>query len=198
MLSIKQCRDLIDGSEKYSDEKIKEIRDDLQTLAEITIEQFLVSQRRLVEAIKKEFKLDINSIHGIKHWNNVARIGSYLVERTKADFEVVHLFAYTHDSKRENENADPEHGSRAALFARELLQKGVIKLPDNKLDKLCFACENHANSEVKSDDITIQTCWDADRLDFWRLGIMPDKRHLNTDIAKTQEALELSREFNYE
>ncbi len=139
---------------------------------------------KLLKIIKSQFALDIDSIHGLSHWEKVKKIGNYLAKHTGADKEVIKLFAYLHDSKRVNEDNDPSHGLRAALFAQELHKNGLLGISREQLGQLCFACENHTNSNIKSDDITIQTCWDADRLDLWRVGIIPDKRFLNTDIAK--------------
>ena len=37
--------------------------------------------------------------------------------------------------------------------------------------------------------MTIQTCWDADRLDLGRVGMMPDPRFLSTEIAKRRDTI---------
>lgn len=147
----------------------------------------------LFNLIKNQFGLNLNSEHGIKHWEKVRTIGNYLAEQTKADIEVIDLFAFLHDSKRENNGYDPEHGLRAAQFARELVKKGLLNLEDNQLEQLCFACEHHNNSSVKSQDTTIQTCWDADRLDLWRIDIVPQKQFLNTAFAKQDRIIEFWR-----
>jgi len=34
------------------------------------------------------------------------------------------------------------------------------------------------------DDVTIQTCWDADRLDLGRVGIIPDPDRMCTGMGK--------------
>ncbi|MGD0328109.1 MAG: hypothetical protein ABSB00_00120 [Minisyncoccia bacterium] len=41
MLSIQQCRDLIDDSKKYSDEEIEKIRSTLYGLAELAVDTYL-------------------------------------------------------------------------------------------------------------------------------------------------------------
>ncbi|MFA5942054.1 MAG: hypothetical protein WC798_00035 [Candidatus Paceibacterota bacterium] len=41
MLSIQQCRDLIDDSEKYSDEEIEKIRGTLYGLADLAFDTWL-------------------------------------------------------------------------------------------------------------------------------------------------------------
>ncbi len=145
-----------------------------------------------------QFKLDIKSEHGINHWERVEKIGTYLAEYTKADMEVVSLFAYFHDSKRENENYDPEHGLRSSFFIKELQSKGALNLSEKQLNQLTFACEYHNNSKIKSSNIAIQTCWDADRLDLWRVGVMPDPSLLNTVIAKQEKTIEFSWKLNNE
>jgi len=38
-------------------------------------------------------------------------------------------------------------------------------------------------------DVTIQTCWDADRLDLGRVGITPERTKLCTRAAKRQEMI---------
>jgi uncharacterized protein len=34
------------------------------------------------------------------------------------------------------------------------------------------------------DDVTVMTCWDADRLDLGRVGMVPEAQYLCTDAAK--------------
>ena len=150
--------------------------------------------RGLEELVYAQFKLDINGIHGIKHWKRVQLIGRYLAKHTQADTEVVDLFAYLHDSKREDDNDDIYHGKRASIFAQQLYDKRILTIKEDQLKQLLFACEHHTDSKIKSKDITIQTCWDADRLDLWRLGIKPDPFFLNTEFAKRDEVIELWRQ----
>ena len=38
-------------------------------------------------------------------------------------------------------------------------------------------------------NITIQTCWDSDRLDLGRIGIMPHASRLSTEVAKKPETI---------
>ena len=147
----------------------------------------------LEELVCTQFKLDINGIHGIGHWKRVQALGRFLAERTKADAEVVDLFAYLHDSKREDDNDDIFHGKRASVFVQELYDKRVLTIREDQLKQLLFACEHHSDSKVKSNDVTIQTCWDADRLDLWRLGIRPDPFFLNTSKAKEKESIEFAK-----
>jgi uncharacterized protein len=138
----------------------------------------------LLDLIISQFKLDIDGDHGISHWRKVLDIGNYLAKETKADIKIINFFAYLHDAKKEDDAYDSEHGRKAGVFAQELFAKKLLPLSEEQLGRLLFACQYHADGMVKKDDITIQTCWDADRLDLWRVGVMPDKELLSTDFAK--------------
>jgi len=45
------------------------------------------------------------------------------------------------------------------------------------------ACEGHTYKGYH-DDVTIQTCWDADRLDLGRVGITPDPDRMCTGMGR--------------
>ena len=45
------------------------------------------------------------------------------------------------------------------------------------------ACEGHSSGRTV-EDITVCTCWDADRLDLGRVGIQPKAQYLCTAPAK--------------
>ena len=150
----------------------------------------------LLAIIQKDILLDIDGIHGLPHWKRVEEIGLYMAQETKADTEVVTLFAFLHDSKRENEDEDQEHGFRAAAFAEMLYRNGLLNLSTKQIHELIWACTYHSDSSFKSDNPTVQTCWDADRLDLWRLGIEPDPELLNTAIAKSKDSIEFARVLN--
>ena len=42
-------------------------------------------------------------------------------------------------------------------------------------------------------DITIQTCWDADRLDLGRIGITPKSHYLGSSLAKDHNFIEMAQ-----
>lgn len=141
----------------------------------------------VVEFILKDYQLPLDGDHGVSHWARVLENGLRLAEETGADVTVVSLFAVLHDSRRINEGHDPEHGPRAAIFARELRGK-VFDLEDHPFSILARACEGHTHERTHP-DITIQTCWDADRLDLGRVGIQPHPSRLCTEVAKRPEVL---------
>ena len=79
------------------------------------------------------------------------------------------------------------------------INKKHLHLTKESLEKLTYACVFH-NKGLISDDITIGTCWDADRLDLGRVGIYPSAELMSTEQAKKEEVLEMgySRNIPYE
>ena len=141
----------------------------------------------ILHAVLEEYALPWDGDHGIAHWARVLENGLRLTEETGANVEVVRLFAVLHDSQRVSEATDPDHGSRAAEFAREL--RGLMfDLSDHEFRLLDRACAGHTHERTHP-DITIQTCWDADRLDLGRVGITPHPSRLCTEVAKRPETI---------
>jgi uncharacterized protein len=125
--------------------------------------------------------------HGDSHWQCVAHTGADLARAVPgADRLVVFLFGLLHDSLRENDDWDPGHGARAAAFTRELAASGLLPLEGDRLAALCDACERHTDGET-TDDPTIGVCWDADRLNLWRIGTTPQPDYLSTAPARRDE-----------
>lgn len=144
--------------------------------------ELMIHQARLTSFLRQQFLLDWDGIHGATHWARVLRLGRHLAQENGADIEVVTLFALLHDSCREDDNRDPGHGLRASIVVRA--QNGILfDINDNQEDRLAAACEGHSKGGL-SDDVTIQVCWDADRLELGRLAITPDPHRLGTDTAK--------------
>ena len=63
-------------------------------------------------------------------------------------------------------------------------------MPDEKEKELLIeACKYHSDGLIDA-DITIQTCWDSDRLDLGRVGIKPSPDRLCTVVAKRNEVID--------
>ena len=112
-------------------------------------------------------------LHGLSHWRQVEINGLLLAPITGADVTVVRLFALFHDCKREDDGHDSEHGARGASFAKKCFEERRLEITQEQFDKLYHACSFHTK-ELQSDDSTVNTCYDADRLDLGRVG-----KHLN-------------------
>ncbi len=121
--------------------------------------------------------------HGEQHWKAVAWAGLGLAAQVEGcDGELVLLFALFHDSQRFNEFHDPEHGLRGGELAREM-SRSELPLDGERLERLVDACTRHDKGQV-TDDPTIGVCWDADRLNLWRVGTTPDPQFLSTTPAR--------------
>lgn len=144
--------------------------------------------QRVFHDVMLRYKLPLTGIHGAAHWGRVLENGLKLAEQTGANVDIVKLFALLHDSRRINEDRDPEHGARGAELARSL-QGRVFTLAPQDLTLLCDACSLHTCGRTIG-NITVQTCWDADRLDLLRVGTRPVPSRLCTDAAKDPAMIE--------
>ena len=135
----------------------------------------------LIALLRSEFRLDWHGVHGAPHWARGRHHGRYLARLRAADTLVVDLFALLHDSQRQNDFRDPLHGHRAAEFAAALNGR-CFDLAPRQLDWLTLAMTQHSDGHL-STNATVQSCWDADRLDLGRVGIMPHPRLLSVPAA---------------
>ena len=141
--------------------------------------------QNLLKIILGDYRLDPAGIHGVSHWMRVIRYGLDLAEKTGADHPLVVLFGLLHDSCRRNDSIDRGHGRRAAAYAQQLADRNILRLSSVDLITLKEACDGHT-SGLGPDYRpcpTVQTCWDADKLDLHRLGYEIDTRQLWTEAA---------------
>ena len=142
----------------------------------------LMNQPELVRFLRNHFALDWRGIHGAPHWSRVRLNGLRLAEATGARIRVIEAFALLHDSCRMNDGHDPEHGARATVLA-ERINAQYLELDSTEMRLLAVACEGHSGGGLEG-DVTVQTCWDADRLDLGRVGIKPIASRLCTSAAR--------------
>ena len=128
--------------------------------------------------------------HGVSHWDRVYENGQKLLT-PEVNPLVVALFAYLHDSCRKNDGEDLYHGQRAAEWIETLRDSYLKDLTDEEFSLLKEACRLHTVKH-KTGNPTIDACFDADRLDLWRVGITPDPKRLATEKGK-----EIARSTNY-
>ncbi len=126
-----------------------------------------------------------SSIHDINHWKRVAKIGLMLCKEVKsADYDVVFLFSFFHDSLIifDNNNQDPHHGIRAANYVIKMIQQLYkLGLTKQQINILVDACKYHVDGKTSSAP-TIGVCWDADRIDLF--GEELEQEFLSTGYAK--------------
>lgn len=138
-----------------------------------------------LELLRNESPFFDSIIHGVDYWRTVERNGLYLSQFNNADKEVISYFAYVHDCMRLNEGEDAKHGLRGARFADR--HRELILLDDTQFRQLTDACAGHTYGK-RPDCVTINTCWDADRLDIGRVGVA-----VNPDYLVSEEAKRIAR-----
>lgn len=126
--------------------------------------------------------VNVAGVHGIDHWNRVYENGQELIT-PKVKSIVVGLFAYLHDCCQVNDGENFGHGERAAEFISTLRDYLLKDVSDGDIQLLRTACRLHTGT-VSTGNPTIDACFDADRLDLWRVGIIPDPGRMATEKGK--------------
>jgi uncharacterized protein len=144
--------------------------------------------QQVVCAAKGRFVLDLHGIHGVPHWQRVRENGLRIAKHSGAKRLIVELFAYLHDCCREDDRSDPGHGERAADFTA-MLRGTLIHLSEEDFALLYEAIRDHELGLTRG-DITVRTCWDADRLDLGRVRRRPNPRYLCTEYARRKDTIE--------
>jgi uncharacterized protein len=142
---------------------------------------------QLLDVLREEFRLDWYGIHGVSHWARVRHNGLLLAPKTGANIAVVEYFAFLHDVARKDDYEDPGHGARSANFALGLPHE-VLPLDDRQLEGLSEACAGHSDGHTEA-SVTVMTCWDADRLDLGRVGVVPAPQYLCTASAREESVI---------
>lgn len=126
----------------------------------------------LIEEVLSKATMPGSSLHGEAHWRSVIACGMRIAEGTAADRKVVFAFGLIHDSQRLDDGYDFAHGARATASLNGLRAlQGLLSA--DQVDLLARACEDHENGRLSADP-TIGCCWDADRINLWRVGVAPD------------------------
>lgn len=127
-------------------------------------------------------------LHGLAHWWRVRHNGLLVAGEMGANPRVLILFAIFHDSHRNNDGADPQHGRRAADWLLETREGRTLcssaatlttlrSLSDTEFHSLHAACDLHT-SQIHHPDPSVAACFVADRLDLSRVGFRPDPRRM--------------------
>lgn len=153
---------------------------------------FEIVPKSVLKKIVDDFYIKQSFIHGTPHWSRVFYYGHYLSELNAEDIEVAAFFSIFHDSKRFNDGDDPEHGLRGAEFFREFDK--IIQLKPEQKEIIYEACKVH-NYEKQNSSIEVGICLDADRLDLWRVGIIPDNDYLHSLQSKSEFMKKFTLDF---
>ena len=147
---------------------------------------------KIVEGIRRyvHAQWTLGALHGVRHWDRVYENGQKLLT-SDVNSLVVGLFAYLHDSCRMDDGEDLYHGERAAIWIETFRNTYLKDVSDEEIELLKKACRLHT-IEHKTGNSTIDACFDSDRLDLWRVGVIPDPERLATEKGK-----EIARNTDY-
>lgn len=137
--------------------------------------------------LSAECLVRVDGIYGYSHWMRVLYNGRLIGRAVGANIKVIELFSLLHDTMRRTEGNDPEHGMRAAEYALDIRNKW-IEATDDEMWLLIDALRNHSRDRL-SDDVTVQACWDADRLDSGRHGLAPRANQLGLPYSKRLDVI---------
>ena len=76
-------------------------------------------------------------------------------------------------------------GGRAGIFAKK--NRELFDLSDTQFKQLVRAVSGHTDAMPgckAGDDPTMAVCWDSDRLDIDRVGLVVDPMYLFTDLGR--------------
>jgi uncharacterized protein len=142
-----------------------------------------------IQYLRGIYRLNWFGLHGWDHWVRVYENGMHIAAQNGADQTVVAVFAFTHDIDRQNEGGDHGHGPRAAQRIAAEMQGRFFSLQDDQLHQVMEAARLHTAGKTEADK-TVQTCWDADRLDLWRAWIRPNAKYLCTPEARDPHTID--------
>ena len=141
-----------------------------------------------------------SQIHGPAHWSRVRRFGSVLAEAEAlpdAARACVEIFAWVHDLARRHDGGGNEHAIEGAAYIDQVVPAIFGPLPREQMETIRVAILYHSDGmtarEASEADVfpdvtwqpelvvaTVGCCWDADRLDLPRVGIIPEARFMST------------------
>ena len=179
----KKIKEYVANSGIFKKEELDDVKYNMKDfLVEWKQQQLAITHK--VEEIRRyvQAKWTLGALHGIRHWDRVYENGQKLLTPDTNPL-VIGLFAYLHDSCRIDDGEDINHGQRAAVWIDTLRNTYLKDVSDEEIELLQEACRLHT-TELKTGNPTIDACFDSDRLDLWRVGIIPDPTRLATEKGK--------------
>jgi uncharacterized protein len=141
-----------------------------------------------------------SDIHGPAHWSRVRRFGALLAEGEALPDEArscVEIFAWVHDLAREDDYGGNAHAIAGAVYIDQVVPAVFGAVSPDQMTALRAAIRYHSDGMTAPEALeagllaggdwdpglvvaTVGCCWDADRLDLPRVGIVPDGRLMST------------------
>ena len=141
-----------------------------------------VNMNDVIACISKHMNGNDN-FHGLTHCQRVER-NVHRLKCSGVNMTVARLFAYFHDACRSEckTQSESEHGLLASELVLSLRNSLLKNLSDDEVAMLSNACKWHTTT-FKTGNPTIDTCFDADKLDLWRIGAIPMPGKMATSLG---------------
>jgi uncharacterized protein len=150
-----------------------------------------------------------STLHGPTHWARVHMFAKALLtrEQVPADAQTcVVLFAWLHDLAREDDEGTRTHAVDGAAQVDRILPAIGEDLSPDQREVVRGAINYHSDGMVAREAVeaglfahvawpadvvilAVGCCWDADRLDLPRVGIVPDPSLMSTASWRAVQAL---------
>ena len=178
----KKIEESVAKSGVFKKEELDDVKYNMKDFLEEWKKQIAIVQ--IVEDIRRYVHAEwtLGALHGIRHWDRVYENGQKLLTPDTNPL-VIGLFAYLHDSCRIDDGEDLYHGKRAADWIETLRGTYLKDVSNEEIELLQEACRLHT-TKLKTGNPTIDACFDSDRLDLWRVGVIPDPARLATEKGK--------------
>ena len=178
----KKIEESVAKSGVFKKEELDDVKYNMKDFLEEWKKQIAIVQ--IVEDIRRyvHSQWTLGALHGIRHWDRVYENGQKLLTPDTNPL-VIGLLAYLHDSCRIDDGEDLYHGKRAADWIETLRGTYLKDVSNEEIELLQEACRLHT-TKLKTGNPTIDACFDSDRLDLWRVGVIPDPARLATEKGK--------------
>jgi len=180
----KKIKEYVAKSGIFKNEELDDVKYNMKDFLAEWKKEVATDIQKIVEEIRRyvHSQWTLGALHGIRHWDRVYENGQKLLTPDTNPL-VIGLFAYLHDSCRIDDGEDLYHGKRAADWIETIRGTYLKDVSNEEIELLQEACRLHT-TELKTGNPTIDACFDSDRLDLWRVGVIPDPDRLATEKGK--------------
>ena len=147
-----------------------------------------------------EYRCCEGSTHGRQHWAQVHKLVLALSEQLQLKpwaQACVEVFAWTHELARKNDATEEQHSLESSEYFLRISSRIFPELDTRQRKLIALAIAHHADGTTAWEHILdkgnpiadledscladiLGCCWDADRLDLLRMGVIPESKIMST------------------
>lgn len=170
-------------------------------ISDPNVETYKLSEKTML--LLENYKSFKSRTHGVSHWERVAQVGMDIGRELKLDNVAlwsIKAFGWTHDLWRTHDGRCRKHGRDGFENLLSLDCKLIQQLPEQERELIRLAIRYHSDGFIAGEafdlglfetvelneqrivDI-VGCCWDADRLDLARIGMIPRRCLISTELC---------------